>query len=703
MKKIFLLACLVSVTLFSFGTEVTKVFYFSSPIIKQVGEYQMIRFENTLLQGKTGEPVLPFASVSLMVPPGEYVRSMQIIPEEETVIPGSFMLYPQQPVQPLSIGSTGKFEKNELVYSTNISYPAHRFTGPNMQYLNGYGFALGTFTPLTYNPVTGAVSFFQKVTVKIESTPYDFCKEELKFLPSSSAAIERVRAFAQNPDMMALYPAKPALKTAYQALIITPSQFTSGFDELVSYYNQKGITTQVVSLETIVSSMQGQDAQEQIRNYIIQEYQTNGIEFVVLGGDVEHIPYRGFYCYVNSGSGYTDDNIPSDLYYSSLDGNWNTNGNSWWGEPGEDDLLPEVAVARMPFSTAAELQHMVHKSVSYQGNPVTGELKRPFLVGEFLYSDPMTFGQDYLELLVDDHTDNGYFTHGIPSADNTIYRLYDTLISPPSNLYSWDTPTLLAELNAGKSFIHHSGHSNSDYMMRLYLWDITNENFSQIDGVTHNYQLMYTHGCICGAFDADDCIAEKCVTIDNFLVAGVFNTRYGWFNQGETEGPSAHLHREFISALYNDTASLRVTTLGEAQMVSKIKTAPWVDVAGEFEPGAQRWCFYDCNALGDPVLKIWTSEPSTGITTTTFPEKLSIGPNPTRGDIRVRFTLAQNAKVTFTLINSLGQPVMTETSGNLEAGSNIYQLNLQGLSDGIYTLRAEAGTVTMTGKLVFLK
>jgi hypothetical protein len=31
---------------------------------------------------------------------------------------------------------------------------------------------------------------------------------------------------------------------------------------------------------------------------------------------------------------------------------------------------------------------------------------------------------------------------------------------------------------------------------------------------------------------------------------------------------------------------------------------------GEFEPGAQRWCHYDCNVFGDPALEVWTEEPS---------------------------------------------------------------------------------------------
>jgi hypothetical protein len=144
--------------------------------------------------------------------------------------------------------------------------------------------------------------------------------------------------------------------------------------------------------------------------------------------------------------------------------------------------------------------------------------------------------------------------------------------------------------------------------MRLITSDITNVNFPEVNGYDHNYQLLYTQGCDCGAFDSPWCIGSKMVTITNFLAGGVFNSRYGWFDEGTTEGPSEHLHRQFVSALYTDTLPDR--HLGTAHMISKIKTAPWVTAPGEFEPGAQRWCQYDANVLGDPALEIWTTEPS---------------------------------------------------------------------------------------------
>jgi len=85
-----------------------------------------------------------------------------------------------------------------------------------------------------------------------------------------------------------------------------------------------------------------------MRNYIISEYQAHGIEYVLLGGDDELVPHRGFYCIVYSSSTYEDSDIPADLYYSALDGSWNDDGDGYWGEIGEDDLLPDISVARFP-------------------------------------------------------------------------------------------------------------------------------------------------------------------------------------------------------------------------------------------------------------------------------------------------------------------------------------------------------------------
>ena len=598
MKKIcFFVLLMASVLMLNAGI-VEKTYYFGNPTIIPSGEFQLIHFENTLITGKTGEPALPYQSVQLLLLPGEKAVSIEFIGEEEIQLSGIYKIYPQQASRPLSVDGNGTFALNELIYHTNVNYPASPTGQLITSYLNGYAFALSTFTPLRFNPVTGVVSVYKKVTIKVITESDSQSVKALENLKSAGRIYERVKSFSQNPEMVSEYPSASKSGDDYQFLIITPSQFVSNFQELIDVYLERGIKTQVVTRETINTSGTGQDLTEKVRNYIIQEYQDHSVEYVLLGGDVEHVPYRGFYCYAVSGSGYEDNNIPADLYYSALDGNWNTDGDNSWGEPGEDDLLPEIAVGRFSFSNVTELNNMLHKTIFYQNNPVLGEFNNTLLAGEWLYGEPFeTWGSDYLELLIGHRTDNGYETWGVPESYN-FQKLYE-------ENQSWGANDLITAINSGKQYVHHVGHANSNYVAYMSNSDITNGNFYGANGVDHNYTIFHSHGCICGAFDDSDCIMEKMASIENFAVAVIGNSRYGWFNEGQTEGPGIHLHREMMDAVYHE----KLNHIGAAFVEAKIQTAPWVTAPGQWEEGALRWNFYDINILGDPTLSLWTAEP----------------------------------------------------------------------------------------------
>jgi hypothetical protein len=597
-----------------FGGTIEKTYRFANYKIGAAGKYQTVTFDQTQLSGLPGEPVLPYHEVILMLPPGESAVSIEIRGDDETVIPGSFLLYPKQETRPVSMGSSGNFLKNEKIYRQKALYPARPYGHLMTQYLNGYAFALCSFTPLNYHPASGKVSYYKEVTVRIVTKPDPRSTEALGNLAASGDARARARSFAQNPEMIRQYRLKDSPETSYQYLVVTPAVFQDEFQALINMYSAKGIAVLVKTVEDISSSVSGIDLPDKIRNYIHSQYVSYGISYVLLAGNPQFVPYRGFYCHVISGGGYTDYNIPADLYYSGMDGNYDSNSNLVYGEPDDGvDLLPDIAVARMTVNDTAELRHMIHKSISYQTNPVLGELTKPYMVGEHLWSNPNTEGGDYMNLLINNHADNGYYTHGIPTASNSIEKLYDSVISP-GYIWYWNKQTLINRINTGKSFLHHLGHGNSSFDMKLFTSDITNETFPLVNGIDHNYPLAYSQGCDCGDFSLSSCIGSKMVTIKNFLVCGVFNSRYGWFDEGTTEGPSEHLHRQFVSALYTDTLPDR--HFGTAHMISKIKTAPWVTVPGEFEPGAQRWCHYDANAFGDPALEIWTTEPSSFTTVT---------------------------------------------------------------------------------------
>ncbi len=591
---VFLFSLLISVQ----AETIEKTYYFSNPNIVEVNEYQQILFGNDLLTAPAGEPAMPYSSVSLLLPPGHIATSIEFIGEGEIALPGSYKLWPYQPSRPLSEESKAEFVKNEKLYSTDVSYPKQQTGRLSTQFLNGHGLAFSTFTPLKYNPARGTISYFTKVTVIIETAPSAKAEKALQNLSSRNGVKQSLKRLAQNPSMISAYPKKSTRSDeSYKLLIITPEQFEDDFDELRNIYLSRGVVSKIFTKEYILANVDGQDLPEKIRNLIILEYQESDIEYVLLGGDVEHIPHRGFYCYAESGGGYSDNGIPADLYYSGLDGNWNDNGDDKWAEPDEDDLLPDVAVARFPFSNSTELANLTNKSISYQNSPVLGEFQKPLLAGEHLYSDPETWGKDYLDLLIGEHDDNGYTTIGIPE-DYNIETMYE-------HDAAWNGGDLIDKVNEGKQFIHHVGHASPSYVAYLSTSDITDANFYAANGVDHNYTIMQTHGCDCGSFDNNDCILEKMVLIQNFAVAVVGNSRYGWFNEGQTEGPAAHLHREMVDAMFND----EIAQIGKAFAESKIQTAPWVEAPGQWEEGAMRWNFYDINVLGDPAMSIWNNEP----------------------------------------------------------------------------------------------
>lgn len=581
-----------------FGGNIEFTYNFSAPVVKNEGNYTLISFENTFLTGKTGEPALPYQAVRLLLPPGEEAVAVNYRYEDEEILDGNFLIYPAQPSQPVSKGADGIFHQDPAVYGSQENYPAKSSGEYSTQFLNGRSFLLASVTPVKYIPVEGKVSYFRKIVITVETRPTERAMQAMNNLKSNPQIEKIIAGITQNASMISSYPVNNTNRDEeYQILIITPQQFQNSFQALKDLYLVRGMKTELATTESIDQTVTGQDLQEKIRNYITGEYQDHNIQHVLLGGDVEHIPYRGFYCFVQSSIAYEENDIPADLYYSALDGNWNNDGDEHWAEIGEEDLLPDVSVARMPFSNISQLQRILHKTIMYQDDPVEGELRNTLMAGENLYPNPLTYGEDYLELLIGYHEDNGYTTDGIPE-DYNFNKLYDSEMS-------WDKFTLIGAINQGTNFIHHSGHANETYVMRLNIDDINNTNFSLVDGILHNYPIIYTHGCLCGAFDMNDCIGEAMVLIDNFAVAGAFNSEFGWFNEGQTEGPSAHLHREFTDALYHD----KECRIGAAHMISKIETSVWVNAPGQWEEGALRWCFYDCNIFGDPALGTWTDEP----------------------------------------------------------------------------------------------
>ena len=610
MKKLSLILALMAATMFVQAETIEHIYHFSQPTVSSQGEYQQIGFQGCLPNGIVGEPTLPWQSVSLLLPQGQEAISVDVEFLDFVEMEGCFNLYPYQKPRPISSEEVIPFAKNEGLYRSSETYPSRNHNIVNTQYLNGVAFAFSGFTPMRYVPATGKVSYAQTVIVRIETaTSRDDHSRKLWLTPENEASIQRL---AQNPTVLNTYNKRGREIGGYDMLVITAENWIPYFGEYLNLYNDKGIRTRIVSLEDIYASMDGRDEQEQIRNYIIQEYENNGISMVSLGGDVSIVPYRSLYCWAQEGE---EDQLPADMYYACLDGTLNDDNDDRWGEVGEDDLLPELGIGRLPFNNNQQFDIIMHKTFSYLLHPVLGEFTSPILGAEHLGDG--YFGSEDMERLIGTNTDFEYTTTGYPE-DYSFKRYYAT----PEVL--WSGGSFKNVIMSGGQYVHHVGHANDDFVAGWTGSMMGDSFFAGNDGVNHNYMLFHSHGCICGNFPVS-CVLEKMVTIETGFVLTTGNSRYGWYVPWG-DGMAAHIHREFVDAYCND----RIATVGMALREAKIASAPWVLIPFEEdeENGCLRWNIYCLNVLGDAGLYPWFEEPftpnvvyeqgmKTGATTTT--------------------------------------------------------------------------------------
>lgn len=590
---------------FSLSAQIVeKTFFFNNPQFEQYQGYEQISFgtmslsdvgmrQATSVQGaEVGNPNLPWYSVSLLLPQNTEAQDIEFEFTDFIEVEGEHKLYPYQAPRPLSVKDEIPFAKNEKLYSSEELYPSKFSSDVKTQYLNGYSFAFSGFTPVRYVPATGKLSYAQKVTVRVRYSASRVDKS--KMLNTSPEVKARVGRLAQNPESLGLYSSNTRQKSigGYELLVVTPQEWVSSFDDYKAHYETRGLRTEVVALEDIYASSEGRDEQEKIRTYISQEYEDNGIMMVLLGGDSNVVPYRGLYCYVMED--YEDPGLPSDMYYVCLDGTWNDDNDEFWGEVGEDDLLPELAIGRMPFNNEEQFNNIMHKTLEYQTNPVLGEFNDIVFGAEHLGDG--YYGSTDLELLIGEHNEDYYTTVGIPE-DYNFHRVYAT------HSVNWSGSIFRNKINeVGGGYVHHVGHANTDYVAGWYVSSTNDNSFAKLDGVNHNYNFFHSHGCICGDF-TKTCILERLVNISTGFVAATGNSRYGWYIPWG-DGPARHLHREFVDSYYND----RLPYIGTAFVEMKIMTAPYVtDMWGE--NGALRWNMYCINILGDVAVCPWLDEP----------------------------------------------------------------------------------------------
>ena len=141
-------------------------------------------------------------------------------------------------------------------------------------------------------------------------------------------------------------------------VIITTAAIQAASTQLagfVAHKESKGFDVQVVT-EADFGGGVGDAAAENIRTWLQGRYISDNIEYVLLVGNPHpasgDVPMKMLYPRNNEGDEYKES--PSDYYYADLTGNWDLDGDGYYGEWGHDfgaggvDRNWEVLVGRIP-------------------------------------------------------------------------------------------------------------------------------------------------------------------------------------------------------------------------------------------------------------------------------------------------------------------------------------------------------------------
>jgi hypothetical protein len=574
--------------------------------IERIGPYDLVRLDAAVATGVPGEPLVPARRLALVLPQGAVVTTVTVSAAEWHRLAGTYALYPAQPPHPLSGPPPEFVPPRRDAYAMESAFPEAPVVGFRAGRAGGFTVVGVVVSPFRYWPSEGRLEYFARGTVVVE---YELSGRAAPARPE--AAIRElstaIRALVANPrDVDAFAPpfgtsgrGSADLEPGdFRHVIVTSEALAAFLEPLSAWRTKQGLPSRVETVEDITARHPGWDDAEKLRNFIRDASETWGALYFTLAGDVGVVPVRNISQNDSLGGMY----MPVDLYFSDLDGTWDTNGNHVYGEPGIDtlDMYSDVFVGRASIETPAEATTFVSKVLTYEKAPPPGYIENCLLPAVQLW-------QNY-------HGDavNDSIAACTPPPWNDI-KLYDSL----GNL---SRAAVIAAINDGVGFCHYSAHGNEDGIYRAGGDTI----FHSVDAMAlTNGDRLGVHNsiaCISGAFDAGnvngDCLAEHLMNnAAGGAAAVIMNTRVGLGTPPDM-GPSEMLSLEFYRKAFRE----EVLRIGAAHATSKDVYVPLGDLYWWYD-----FCIAELTLFGDAAMAMWTAQPAP--LTAEYPSEVPLGPS----------------------------------------------------------------------------
>ena len=591
-------------------------------ILEDGDGFDTIRMEGFELTGTPGAPALPHKVYQVAVPPtiaADSVR-LEILDAQMAQLSGTYHLKSATP--DLASWDTaddrGAYQSTDLPLSDGTA-DLVRLLPPGQ--LRKWRFVRLEFSPVRYDVASGELSLATQVTVRIS---YDHSQAVSGMAALQDTVMDDVakESFVNYYTAQEWYRAVGGLDepaVVYDYVIITTNAIEAGSSKLASFTIHKqdmgyGVLTVT---EDEYGSLEGQSpngTSEKIRKWLQNNYIGYAIEYVLLignpdpddpssGGDsVGDVPMKMCWPRRGASDGYQE--APTDHFYADLTGNWDLDGDGYFGEWGDDygpsggvDFAQEVTVGRIPVYDGdfSALDDILQKTIDYE-NGSTGSGWRTSALLPMSFGDAAYDGAPLAQQMIDDYLDPGGYSHwtqyqqgsgacGLDSSYASDQELRgDTVVRDRWTANDYGLAVWWGHGSWTSAAVGYSG-----------CWDGTLFQSSYASSLDDGHpSFVYLNSCLNGYPEYAGNL--QYALLQHGGIGTVSATRVSWFNTGvgygEFDGSTTNsgIGYEFARRLVQDQ------TAGDAIYNTKASMMP---------PMSTRLMnFYDFNLYGDPSVSL---------------------------------------------------------------------------------------------------
>jgi hypothetical protein len=556
-----------------------------------------------------GHPDLPLVAERVEIPVGMRLAQLRVTALETARLAAGVRV-PSAERPHHDLDGVDRTPPDPAIFGSAGFVPASPVEIGTQGFERGRNVAYVIVAPTRWSPSTGELERVERVRVELvleadaarplerERVVPEWERDGVATAGTTRAAAGVSGAGVAAPFMATQIPSLQGSPVEY--VIVTSDAMAPAFQVLADWKTASGVPAVVRTLSFIQQQYpKGADDAERIRSFIRDAYTRWGTKWILLGGDTEVIPTRLVYT-----TYYDPQFIATDLYYSCLEGTWNADGDSLYGEgrvsypyaSGDScDLLPEVYVGRLPATTATDAAQLVAKTLTYERDPVSDYLQNLLFFAEVLFPQTWEQGQtpslDGASIIESDILP---IMDTVPSLHTArLYENYTEASYRPGSLPETRV-TVIDSLNRGYNVAIHVGHGYRNVM------HVADDNLTGADAaaLTNGDRLTNLYAINCSSASIDyPCIAEALMKAPGGgTVSIVGSTRYDFPTTGQ------QYQEVYFQLLYQGG----VNAVGELHAEQKV---PFAGMAAY--DGTHRWTQMTLVLLGDPELRIYTAAPRT--------------------------------------------------------------------------------------------